>query len=126
MTIGEVAKRAGLRTSAIRYYERLGLLPAPARASGRRVYRADVLLRLTVIRFARDSGFTLGEIRKLFAGKKYSAQLRWFAAEKVVELDNMIERARTMQRLLRSALRCECLTVEECGRRLSAIPAAGR
>jgi DNA-binding transcriptional MerR regulator len=120
MAIGEVARRAGLRPSAIRYYERLGLLPAPARQGGRRRYGAGVLAQLEVIGFARRSGFTLREIRRLFAGQPYSARLRELASRKLVELDGAIERARGMQALLRRALRCNCLSLEECGRRIGA------
>jgi len=78
-----------------------------------------------VIRFARESGFTLAEIRRLFAGRRYSRQLHRLALRKVAELEEAIRRARTMQLLLRSALRCKCLTVEECGRRLSAVTLPG-
>jgi MerR family transcriptional regulator, redox-sensitive transcriptional activator SoxR len=125
-SIGDVARDAGLRPSAIRYYERLGLLPAPERRGGRRCYTDDVLPRLEVIRFARDSGFTLGEIAKLLAGRQYSARLRELATEKIAELETMVERARTMQGLLRSALRCNCLTPEECGRLMRRARAATR
>lgn len=119
MPIGEVARRAGLRTSAIRYYERLGLLPAPPRTSGRRRYEESVLVRLQLIRFARDLGFTIREIRKLLAGQPYAIALRQVASAKVVELEGVITRARTMQSLLKTAVRCQCLTIEECGRRLN-------
>ena len=118
LRIGEVARAAGIRTSAIRYYERIGLLPAAQREGGRRGYDDRVLLRLTVIRFARDNGFTLREIRLLFSGRPYSARLRQLATGKVAELEAGIEKARAMQAMLRSALRCRCLTAEECGRRL--------
>jgi MerR family redox-sensitive transcriptional activator SoxR len=126
MLIGDVARGAGLRTSAIRYYERLGLLRPPERRGGRRRYTEDVLQRLEVIRFARDSGFTLREISKLFAGRPYSARLRELADAKITELEGMIARARTMQSLLRSALRCNCLTPEDCGRLMRRAKAAGR
>jgi MerR family redox-sensitive transcriptional activator SoxR len=116
MTIGDVARDAGLRASTIRYYERLGLLPPPERRSGRRHYTDAVLPRLAVIRFARESGFTLREISKLFAGRPYSARLRELANDKIAELTATLERVKTMQSLLRSALRCNCLTAEECGR----------
>jgi len=118
MSIGEVARQAGLRPSAIRYYERLGLLPAPSRASGRRRYAEDVLLQLQVIRFARHSGFALREIRLLFAGRPYSSRMRELAARKFDELEAVIGRARGMQALLRHAQRCRCLTLEQCGQRL--------
>jgi len=71
-----------------------------------------------VIRFARGSGFTLREIRGLFAGRPYSQRLRTLARGKIAELASAIERARLVQSLLRRALACDCLTLEECGRRL--------
>jgi DNA-binding transcriptional MerR regulator len=120
MAIGEVARRAGLRPSALRYYERLGLLPAPGRTSGRRRYDDAVLLRLRVIGFGRECGLSLREIRQLFTGRPYSSTLRALAGRKIAELDRAIEQLHAMQALLRSALRCDCLTLEECGRRIDA------
>lgn len=118
MTIGEVARRSGLAASAVRYYERLGLLPAPERVSGRRRYDDAVLVRLRLIRYARECGFTLQETRRLFAGRPYSRQLRTLAQSKLTELEQAHERLRVMQALLREALSCECLSLEACGRRL--------
>ena len=117
-TIGDVARQVGLRPSALRYYERLRLLPPAPRVSGRRHYDESVLPRLRVIAFARDCGFTLREIGLLFSGRTYSARLRQLASRKLGELDHAIERLHAMQGLLRSALRCDCLTAEQCGRRL--------
>ena len=116
LTIGDVERETGFRASAVRYYERLGLLPAPERRNGRRRYTEEVIPRLEVIRFARHSGFTLREIAKLFGGRPYSARLRELANAKIGELEGAVARARMVQSLLRSALRCNCLTPEECGR----------
>ena len=118
--IGEVARQAGLRPSALRYYEKLGLLPAPVRAGGRRRYGDDALDRLRVIVFARDCGFTLREIGLLFGGRPYSARLRGLATRKLRELEQVRARIAGMESLLRAALRCDCLTPEQCGRRLAA------
>jgi MerR family redox-sensitive transcriptional activator SoxR len=122
MRIGQVAQRAGLRTSAIRYYEAAGVLPAPERASGRRTYDESVLSRLAVIRFAQAGAFTLGEIRELFserAGERpISARWKRLATAKLIELDAVIARAEAMKRELREALRCGCVEVEQCGRML--------
>jgi DNA-binding transcriptional MerR regulator len=120
MAIGEVAARAGVAPSALRYYERLGLLPAPVRSSGRRRYTDDVLVRLRVIAFAQGCGFTLREVRELFGGRPYSARLRALAGRKLGELEEAAARIEAMRALLRSALRCDCLTLEQCGRRLAA------
>src|SRR5260370_3408036 len=65
MKIGELAARANLNASAIRYYEKCGLLAAPQRFGGQRRYPSDALYRVLLIRFATDMGFTLAEI-KLF------------------------------------------------------------
>jgi len=66
MRIGELARRSGLATSAVRYYEQLGLLPAPARtASGYRSYADDIVHRLTFIRSAQAVGLTLAEVRQV-------------------------------------------------------------
>ena len=62
LTIGEVARRAGIRTSAIRYYESVGLLPAPPRMSGRRRYDPSIVQRLAVLHLAQEAGFTMAEI----------------------------------------------------------------
>lgn len=66
MRIGELARRGGLAPTALRYYEKAGLLPEPVRtASGYRAYAADVLPRLAFIRAAQAVGLTVGEIREV-------------------------------------------------------------
>ena len=122
LAIGEVARRTGLAPSALRYYERLGLLPVPPRHAGRRRYDEAILLRLRVIGFARECGFSLREISQLFAGRPYSATLRDLARKKLADVAQAVERFRAMQGLLRSALQCECLTLEQCARRLETRP----
>ena len=68
MSIGEVARKMGLRSSAIRYYERLGLIPKAPRLSGRRRYDERVLERLAMVRFAKHVGFSIAEIKVLLRG----------------------------------------------------------
>ena len=118
-TISEVANRAGLRPSAIRYYESTGLLPAPRRASGQRRYDASVLQRLAVIQLAQEAGFTVAEIGRLFYDFEADtpASERWqaLATQKLAEVDALIARAQGMKRLLEeSLLKCRCLRLEEC------------
>ncbi|MGB3338202.1 MAG: helix-turn-helix domain-containing protein [Devosia sp.] len=73
LTIGKLAKAAGVTTPTIRYYEEIGLLPAADRSeSGQRVYGADDLERLTFIRRCRDFGFGIEQVRQL-AGLSISA-----------------------------------------------------
>jgi DNA-binding transcriptional MerR regulator len=68
LTIGQLAQRFGLKTSAIRYYERIGVLPEPERHSGQRRYGADAIKRLEVLDIAKRAGFSLDEARVLLHG----------------------------------------------------------
>ena len=70
LTISEVSRTFGLRPSAIRYYEQIGILPEALRTSGQRRYDGSVLRRLAVIQRAQHTGFTLDEIKELFFGFK--------------------------------------------------------
>jgi DNA-binding transcriptional MerR regulator len=72
LSIGEVAARAGMTPSRIRYYEQRGLLPMPERTAGQRRYTADVFRRLSIIDAAQRVGFTLDEIQDLL-GSRYAA-----------------------------------------------------
>jgi MerR family redox-sensitive transcriptional activator SoxR len=118
MTIGEVAKRTGLRTSALRYYEDAGVLPAPRRVNGRRLYGEEAVRVVEVLRFAQRAGFTLDEIRTLFHGFGADTPLneRWdaLAKAKVAELDALIERAARMKQAILAGLGCGCVRVEDC------------
>lgn len=122
LTIGEVARRAGVRTSAIRYYEEAGLLAEPERVGGKRRYDEEVLHCLALIRGAKRAGFTLGEIRTLLHGFPTGtrAAKRWqaLASEKLGEVDESIAQLREMRELLEEALRCECASLDECARLL--------
>jgi len=116
--IGEVARRAGIKASAIRYYESEGLLPKADRRGGRRVYDVAILDQLTFIDLSKRSGFTVAEIRRLVSGFAGTAPpgVRWRAlAEKKMEaLDQRIEEAQTMRRLLGAVSACECPTFHDC------------
>lgn len=118
MTIGQIAKRTGLNPSAIRYYEASGILPAPARVSGRRVYGKNVLPLLAWVRFLRSTGFSIEEVRSLSGPRDihFSAAMRLRAQAKIAELKALAAQANEMRRLLKKALRCRCLDPAACGR----------
>src|SRR5215208_2480518 len=118
MSTGKVAERTGVRPSALRYYESVGVLPPPERVSGRRRYDGEVLELLAVIRVAQQAGFTMAEVRTLLHG--FSADTppstRWreLASRKLPEVEALIQRALGMKRLLERGLRCDCLRLEDC------------
>src|SRR5216684_1298546 len=119
LSIGEVAERAGIRASALRYYESVEVLPAPPRVNGRRRYDSRVFDRLAVIQIAQQAGFTVAEIRTLFNGftPETTASARWeaLARQKLVEVDTLMRRVQAMKGILEEILlRCRCLTLDEC------------
>lgn len=121
MTISMVARQIGIQPSAIRYYEQIGLLPAPPRVSGQRSYDSNVLHRLSVVQRARQLGFTLEEIRQLFFGFRPSARasLRWqkLSRRKLTELDQQMHDLQEMQHMLREMIaKCECVSLDQCGK----------
>jgi len=118
LSSGQVAKRTGLRTSALRYYEEAGILPSPARINRRRVYDADTVRRIEVLKFAQQAGFTLGEIKTLLHGFRpetpLSARWRALAQAKLDELDVLAKRIKRMRRALDLGLKCGCVRIEDC------------
>jgi MerR family redox-sensitive transcriptional activator SoxR len=116
LTIGEVAREAGMRASRIRYYESVGVLPAPARVSGMRRYTPDVVRRLGIIDVAQRVGFTLDEIRELLSTETGTAhqQLRRLAERKLPDIDELIQRASAVRRWLEMTSYCDCETLDVC------------
>ena|SRR5919201_2823099 len=117
LSIGELAERVGLRTSALRFYEELGLLEPAARVSGRRRYAATAVDRLLVIGFAQQLGFSLAEIRRLLDDPRGAAQKRrWreLVDTKLAELDVAAARIETMRAILAHSRDCECVDLEHC------------
>ena len=122
MTIGEVARRAELRPSAIRYYEKLGLLPKPPRQSGQRRYDPRVLERLAIVRFAKFAGFTVADIRLLLEGspdRPPPQRWRQIAEKRVAHIDAFITEAIAVCALLQTTLRQKCPKLVERGLELA-------
>jgi MerR family redox-sensitive transcriptional activator SoxR len=118
MSIGEVARRAGIRPSAIRYYERMGVLPPARLVSTKRRYTADIFPRLTLIKIAQQAGFTVEEMRLVLNSQQGDAGSspggwRVLVQKKLGELETRMRQLETMQYILREALRQEHLSTEE-------------
>lgn len=129
LTIGEVARRAGVAPSAVRYYERRGLLAADGRVSGQRRYRSGTLRRLVFIGMLQDAGLSLDDVVGILAA---SGRDEWKAIgrARLAVLDAEIARLEHARLYLRGALGCphdhpmtECRTMgAEIDRRLAAHP----
>lgn len=114
LRIGEVARRAGVNIQTVRYYERRGLLEAPARAaSGYRVYPVETVVLIRFIKRAQDLGFTLKEIQELVAlrdakGRRRS-EVRARAEAKVRDIDKKLAHLQAMRSALHTMVeRCAC------------------
>jgi len=115
LLIGEVAQRAGLATSAIRYYEELGLVRPVARESGRRLFEESAANRLRAITAARDAGFTLEEIRRLLDSQaEGTEEWRTLVEAKIVGLRSRVARLQAIEKTLRDSLECGCRAWDEC------------
>jgi MerR family transcriptional regulator, redox-sensitive transcriptional activator SoxR len=122
LTISDVARVFGLRTSAIRYYEQIGILPPAMRKNGQRRYNNRVLFRLAVVQRARETGFTLEEIRELFFGFPPGTPppKRWhqLSERKITELRERMKRLKLMETLLKRVENCRCGALDECGEKI--------
>jgi DNA-binding transcriptional MerR regulator len=119
LAIGELARRAGTAPSALRYYERIGLLPPAERLGGKRRYLPSSAERLALVRLYQDAGFTLKEIRQLLA----RASLTPLAERKIAELDARIAEAQRAKKLLEHALGCPHRDLLACPRFRAALQA---
>jgi DNA-binding transcriptional MerR regulator len=107
VAIGELARRTGTAASALRYYERIGLIAPAERAGGRRHYPAASADRLALIRLYQDAGFQLAEIRELLgAGSRERRSWTRLAEGKIDELNDRIAEAQRAKSLLEHALAC--------------------
>lgn len=118
MHIGELARRAGIATSAIRYYEAAGILPRAARKSGRRVYGEDAVTRLKFVRIAQATGFSLAETRELFQASDRDGwrppKFEQLVERKIEEIDAKLVGLRRMRDFLEAGISCRCHGPDDC------------
>lgn len=134
LTIGKLAAAGGVNASAVRYYERRGLMPEPERVGGQRRYGLEAIARLRTIRAAQHAGLSLDEIAQLLTGAEDGAAaeaLRDLAERKLPDVEALIQRAQTMKRWLELAAECRCASLDVCDLFAAdapspTLPAAGR
>ena len=120
LQIGDLARSTSTKVETIRYYEQIGLLPAPGRTSGNfRSYAPDHLRRLSFIRRARDLGFTLDEVRELLSlsdQKRRSCEaVDDIARQHLADVDRKIGDLRALRNELASIIeQCGRSTIAEC------------
>lgn len=119
IAIGELSLRTGCHIETIRYYERIGLLPKPARRGRYRRYGAEDVKRLAFTRRARELGFTLNEVRALLRlaadGQDACAEVRSLAAHHLAEVRAKIDDLRIMEKVLNDAVRrCDAGKAPRC------------
>ena len=120
IAIGALSKGTGTNIETIRYYERVGLLPAPARSSGGyRLYGTDHLKRLSFIRRARALGFSVAEVRTLLTladqRRRPCAEVRTVAAGHLEDVKGKIADLKTMERVLADTIaRCKAGSGSHC------------
>jgi len=116
--IGEVARRAGVRASAVRYYEKQGLISPERGNGGRRTFTGEAVERIALIRYAKGLGFSLTDIRKLLNGyaEETPAGVRWseLAAAKLVEVEALLKRVEGMRAGLERISGCKCRDLVQC------------
>jgi MerR family mercuric resistance operon transcriptional regulator len=107
--IGELSRRTGCNIETIRYYERIGLMPTPARRGRYRSYGADEVARLGFVRRARELGFTLDEVRALLGlaagGQASCAEVRDLAVSHLKDVRARIADLKRMERVLADSVR---------------------
>ena len=127
MDISEVARRSGVAASALRYYERQGLIRPLERDGARRKFAPAVLDQLALIALGQAAGFSLDEIRTMFTPQGAPSIDRGQLAAKADELDRMVLRLQAMSEGLRHAAACPAPSHAECPsfQRLLQAAAAG-
>jgi MerR family redox-sensitive transcriptional activator SoxR len=115
LTIGEVARESGVAATTLRYYEQIGLVPAPARLGGQRRYDHSILARLEVIRLCKSAGFALEEIQLLFADEAPGRPAsRALAEAKLAEIDAQMEALARARAVIEWGMRCTCPSIDAC------------
>ena len=119
MRIGELSRRSGVPSTALRYWEQVGLFPRVPRVSGRREYGEESFRRVGLLLLAQECGFTLAETRRLFSpgldGRPPSARWEMLAEVKLAEIERVERLLQRMRSALESVRSCHCVDLDTCG-----------
>jgi MerR family transcriptional regulator, redox-sensitive transcriptional activator SoxR len=118
LTIGEIARHAGVPASTLRYWESVDLLATPERAGGKRRYSPKILQQISLIVLSKRAGFTLAETRVVLSGLSDRTPppeiWRELAKQKLPEINQKLAEATAMKKILEEGLHCNCLTLDDC------------
>ncbi|HEY7935206.1 MAG TPA: MerR family transcriptional regulator [Solirubrobacteraceae bacterium] len=122
LTIGEVSRDSGVPASTLRYWESVGLLEQPGRVGGKRRYDPQILRRISLIVLIKRVGFTLTQTKVLLGGlsERTPPPVIWreLARRKLPEIKRTLAEASAIEQILQAGVRCDCLTVDDCMRRV--------
>lgn len=124
LTIGELARRTGVATSALRYWEDLGLMPAPSRISGQRRYAPSAIELVGIILVLQEVGFSLRELKALIAPGPALEGWRELAQQKLADLDQRIAHAQAARTAIAHSLACPAEDLLQCPNFASIVAAS--
>jgi len=114
ISIGQVARLGGVSTSAIRFYEKYGLLAEPPRRSGRRCYDPSIILQVRRIAGARNSGLSLARIKELLGQAENKDALNRVLGDELESVRRKMTSLLQLEATLRAAMACECARPAMC------------
>jgi MerR family redox-sensitive transcriptional activator SoxR len=122
LSIGQLSAKADVNASTLRYYESIGLLPAPERRNGQRRYAESLIDRIKFIKIAQQMGFAIQEIASLLEGFEPGSSLSemWtiMAINKRAELEVKKKKIEVILQILDDGLNCKCLSWSDCSTKI--------
>ena len=126
LDIGEVSAKSGIKPSALRHYEAVGLISSPSRHGLRRQFPPEVLLELKLISMGKSAGFSLEEIARMFGGNGLPDLPRVALHQKAGEIDRQIQELTALRNTLRHVADCPAPSHMECPTFRRLVDVAGK
>src|SRR5689334_22556185 len=108
MRIGELSRAVGLSPATLRYYERVGLLPKPARRGGKRRYDSSALRRAGMLKGARQAGLRIADLKELTQSANDPAKRSAVLSARLAATDRELQRLAVTREILAAAAACDC------------------